>query len=72
MITKRWSLERFSPGSDRMGRLGFFASPPFFFGCFSSFLYPAEFFWEPRRKGKENLEQDFKIGCKHFESLILS
>jgi hypothetical protein len=33
-------------------RLGFFASTPFFFDCFSSFLYLAEFFSEPRREAK--------------------
>jgi hypothetical protein len=57
---------------EQNGPAGLLCFPTFFFGCFSSFLYLAEFFWEPRRKGKENLEQDFKTGCKHFESLILS
>jgi hypothetical protein len=37
--------------------MGFFASTPFFFDCFSSFLYLAEFFSEPRREGKEDLEK---------------
>jgi hypothetical protein len=35
----------FSPGSGRMGRLGFFVSPSFLFDCFSSFIFPAELNW---------------------------
>jgi hypothetical protein len=72
MITKRWSLERFSPGSDRIGRLGFFASPPFFSVASLLFFIPQNSFGSQEGKAKKNLEQDFKTGCKHFESLILS
>jgi hypothetical protein len=48
---------------DDQGRLGFcWASTPFFFfDCFSSFPYLAEFFSEPRREGKEDLEKISKL-----------
>jgi hypothetical protein len=50
----------FSPGSGRMGRLGFFASTPFFFDCFSSFLYLAEFFLGAKKRSQRGFRKDSK------------